>query len=109
MTRGTVVKDSGQGRSGREGGAAMSLEAQVVRTLGHPIRLRIVCGLAEKCACVKDIWECLELPQAVVSQHLKVMKAAGILEARREGNRVCYSLKAGLPAALAAVLRGSPD
>ena len=42
---------------------------------------------------MKEIWECLGMPQAVVSQHLKVMKENGILDARREGARVCYSLK----------------
>ena len=68
-------------------------KAQLLKTLGHPLRLRIVAGLAGKCACVKEIWECLELPQAVVSQHLKVMKESGLLESRREGVRVCYSLK----------------
>ncbi len=68
-------------------------KAQLLRTLGHPVRLRIAAGLAGRCACVREIWECLEMPQAVVSQHLKVMKKSGILEARRDGVRVCYSLK----------------
>ncbi|HEY6007635.1 MAG TPA: metalloregulator ArsR/SmtB family transcription factor [Geobacteraceae bacterium] len=67
-------------------------KAQQLRTLGHSARLRIAVGLAGRCACVKEIQECLGLPQAVVSQHLKVMKAAGILTAHRQGNRVCYSL-----------------
>ena len=88
----------------------MNLEnkALLLRTLGHPVRLRIVAGLAGKCACVKDIWECLMLPQAVVSQHLKVMKACGILEARRDGTRVCYSLKDELLPELVRVLRIEP-
>ncbi len=68
-------------------------KALVLRTLGHPVRLRIAAGLAGRCACVREIWECLEMPQAVVSQHLKVMKESGIVDARREGARVCYSLK----------------
>ncbi|HTG83032.1 MAG TPA: metalloregulator ArsR/SmtB family transcription factor [Geobacteraceae bacterium] len=68
-------------------------KALLLRTLGHPVRLKIVAGLTGRCACVKEIWECLEMPQAVVSQHLKVMKENGILAARREGAKVCYSLK----------------
>lgn len=68
-------------------------QAHILRVLGHPVRLRIVSGLSGKCSCVKEIWECLGLPQAVVSQHLKVMKESGILTARREGARVCYSLR----------------
>ncbi len=67
--------------------------ALLLRTLGHPVRLRIAAGLVDRCACVREIWECLEMPQAVVSQHLKVMREGGILEARRDGARVCYSLK----------------
>lgn len=68
-------------------------KALLLRTLGHPVRLKIAAGLAGKGACVKEIWECLDMPQAVVSQHLKVMKENGLLAARREGAKVCYSLK----------------
>ena len=84
----------------------MELEqrALMLRTLGHPVRLRIVAGLTGRCACVKDIWECLDLPQAVVSQHLKVMKEHGILESRREGTRVCYSLKGTMLVELVRIL-----
>ncbi len=78
--------------------------ALLLRTLGHPVRLKIVAGLAGGCACVKEIWECLDMPQAVVSQHLKVMKENGILEARREGAKVCYSLKEEALAQLVTVL-----
>lgn len=84
---------------------ALHDKALMLKTLGHPVRLRIVAGLAGRCACVKDIWECLGLPQAVVSQHLKVLKRNGVLEARREGARVCYSLKAEMPAELVKALR----
>ncbi len=80
-------------------------KALILRTLGHPVRLRIVAGLVGRCACVKEIWECLEMPQSVVSQHLKVMKENGLLEARREGTRVCYSLKDEMLAELVRVLR----
>ncbi len=85
----------------------MNLEdkALLLRILGHPVRLRIVAGLARKCACVKEIWECLEMPQAVVSQHLKVMKEHGILEARRDGAKVCYSLKGEMLPELVRLLR----
>ncbi len=85
----------------------MNLEdkALLLRILGHPVRLRIVAGLARNCACVKEIWECLEMPQAVVSQHLKVMKEHGILEARRDGAKVCYSLKGEMLSELVRLLR----
>ncbi|WP_298269743.1 metalloregulator ArsR/SmtB family transcription factor [Geobacter sp.] len=79
-------------------------EASLLRVLGHPLRLRIAVGLAGGCACVKEIWECLGMPQAVVSQHLKVMKEHGIVEHRREGVRVCYSLREGMVADIVRLL-----
>ncbi|RNC70701.1 MAG: ArsR family transcriptional regulator [Desulfuromonadales bacterium] len=78
--------------------------AELLRVLGHSVRLRIAAGLAQECACVKEIWECLGMPQAVVSQHLKVMRDHGILEARRDGARVCYSLTEGMAARVVRVL-----
>jgi len=83
-------------------------KALLLRTLGHPVRLRIAAGLAGHCACVREIWECLGMPQAVVSQHLKVMRESGILVARREGARVCYSLRDETLAALVAAIGLTP-
>jgi DNA-binding transcriptional ArsR family regulator len=80
-------------------------KAQLLRALGHPARLRIAAELAGRCACVKEIWECLDMPQAVVSQHLKVMRENGLLEARREGARVCYSLKNSMLVELVGLLQ----
>lgn len=76
-------------------------KARLLRILGHPLRLRIVAGLADRCVCVKEMWQHLCLPQAVVSQHLKVLKEHGIVTARREGTRVCYSIREDLMAELA--------
>ena len=64
--------------------------AEVLKVMGHPIRLRILLKLTEQCCCVGEIWDYLQLPQAVVSQHLKILKDRGVLESRREGARVCY-------------------
>ncbi len=73
--------------------ADFSKEADILRTIGHPVRLKIVVGLLESECCVKDIWECMELPQPVVSQHLSILKSRGIVSAKREGNRIQYSVK----------------
>lgn len=67
-----------------------SKEADILKTVGHPVRLKIVAGLMESECCVKDIWECLELPQPVVSQHLSILRNKGIVTAQREGNRTNY-------------------
>lgn len=65
-------------------------EAEILKVLGHPIRLKIVAGLCTKECNVKHIWECLELPQATVSQHLALLKHKGIIEGKREGVEVHY-------------------
>lgn len=83
--------------------------ALLLKTLGHPVRLRIAAGLADnKCACVKEIWECLEMPQAIVSQHLKVMKQNGVLVSRRDGAKMCYSLKTEMIKQLVMLLQIKP-
>jgi len=67
-------------------------EAGVLKVLGHPIRLKIVAGLCTQECNVKHIWECLNLPQATVSQHLALLKHKGIIEGKREGVEVRYSV-----------------
>ena len=67
-------------------------EAEVLKVLGHPIRLKIVAGLCTQECNVKHIWECLGLPQATVSQHLALLKHKGIIEGKREGVEVHYSV-----------------
>ncbi len=65
-------------------------EAEILKVLGHPVRLRIVAGLMSQSCNVKKIWECLELPQATVSQHLALLKNKGIIEGQRDGVEVFY-------------------
>ncbi len=72
--------------------ADFSKEAEILKTIGHPLRLKIVVGLAKNECCVKDIWECMELPQPVVSQHLAILRNKGIVTANRCGNRTFYHL-----------------
>jgi DNA-binding transcriptional ArsR family regulator len=67
-------------------------EADILKVLGHPVRLKIVAGLLSEACNVKKIWECLGLPQATVSQHLALLKNKGIIEGRRNGVEVYYSV-----------------
>lgn len=64
--------------------------AGILKVLGHPIRLRIVQTLLTEESCVKDIWSCLDLPQATVSQHLSILKGKGIVDSAREGVSMRY-------------------
>lgn len=67
-------------------------EAEILKVLGHPVRLKIVAGLCTNECNVKKIWECLGLPQATVSQHLALLKNKGIIEGKRGGAEVFYSV-----------------
>lgn len=60
------------------------------KALAHPERLRIVAELMKGECCVGRIQECVLLSQPHVSQSLKILKKAGILESRREKTRICY-------------------
>nr|WP_281249623.1 metalloregulator ArsR/SmtB family transcription factor [Geothermobacter hydrogeniphilus] len=71
-------------------GLSYDRQAEILKVLGHPVRLKIVAGLATETCNVKKIWECLELPQATVSQHLALLKNKGIIQGRREGVEVYY-------------------
>jgi DNA-binding transcriptional ArsR family regulator len=77
--------------------------AAVMRALGHPVRLSILKILAERqsdCCCM-DVTECLPLAQSTVSQHIKVLLDAGLVERHARGTRNCYSLRSDRIAALA--------
>jgi DNA-binding transcriptional ArsR family regulator len=67
-------------------------EAEILKVLGHPVRLKIVAGLMSQSCNVKKIWECLQLPQATVSQHLALLKNKGVIEGRRDGVEVFYQV-----------------
>jgi DNA-binding transcriptional ArsR family regulator len=67
--------------------------AEVLRCIGHPVRLRIVELLeTEGELNVSTIRENVGLEQAVASQHLGLMRNKGILASRREGVNVFYSI-----------------
>ena len=75
--------------------------AERLKALGHPVRLAIVRALAERsCCCCGDVCSRLPLAQSTVSQHLKVLKEAGLISFRRDGVRSSYVLN---PSAFAAL------
>jgi len=65
-------------------------DSQLLKVLGHPVRLRIVENLIEEECNVNKIINILSLPQSTVSQHLGILKAYGIVAARKEGVKTCY-------------------
>lgn len=67
--------------------------ATIFKALGHPARLAIVEYLlrAKSCVCGEIVSE-LPLAQPTVSQHLKELKSAGIIQGSIEGKSICYCL-----------------
>ena len=65
--------------------------AQLAKALGHPARVAILKMLIARgdCICGEIVSE-LPLAQATVSQHLKVLKEAGLVQGEVDGPRVCY-------------------
>ena len=67
--------------------------AELAKALGHPARVAILRQLAEEGECIcGQIVSALPLAQATVSQHLKVLKDAGLVQGEIDGPRVCYAL-----------------
>lgn len=66
--------------------------ARVFLALSDPTRLQIVQKLAKSKGCVQEIGKSVGKNQPNVSQHLRVLKDAGIVRTKREGKRICYSL-----------------
>ncbi len=67
--------------------------SQILKALAHPVRMEIIDRLGKNGCNVSAIQKNIGLPQSTISQHLKVMKNAGILSSRREGTRVCYKME----------------
>ncbi len=68
--------------------------ATLCKAVGHPARVQILRLLARRDSCVcGDIVGELPLAQSTVSQHLKVLKDAGLIRGDIDGPRVCYCLE----------------
>jgi ArsR family transcriptional regulator len=67
--------------------------ADILKTIGHPARIKIIETLLDHDKCVSNIWGCLELPQATVSQHLSLLRVKGIVQQVRCGARMQYSVR----------------
>ena len=67
--------------------------AALAKAAGHPARVQILRILARRETCVcGEIVEELPLAQSTVSQHLKILKEAGLIRGTVDGPRVCYCL-----------------
>jgi ArsR family transcriptional regulator, zinc-responsive transcriptional repressor len=65
---------------------------ELLRALAAPIRVAIVTELAGGERCVHELVERLGVPQPLVSQHLRVLRGAGVVRGSRRGREIAYSL-----------------
>lgn len=67
--------------------------AALVKALAHPARLGVIRLLHERQTCIGcDIVDEIGLAQSTTSEHLRILKSAGIITGEVESPRVCYSL-----------------
>ena len=78
--------------------------AALLKTLAHPARLMLVCSLVEGEYAVGALEAKLDLHQPHLSQHLTVLRDAGIVSTRREGKQIFYRLTEEKAAQLVAAL-----
>ncbi|MCB9728718.1 MAG: winged helix-turn-helix transcriptional regulator [Deltaproteobacteria bacterium] len=77
-----------------EGAEAEAELAMFAKAIGHPLRVRILRLLVEKNRCVcGELVDELPVAQSTVSQHLKVLKDAGLVQGEIDGPRVCYCIE----------------
>ena len=67
--------------------------ARMLKALGNPIRFQIVKTLADRRTCItKEIVDTTPLAQSTISQHLRVLREAGLIQGEIEGPATCYCL-----------------
>jgi ArsR family transcriptional regulator, nickel/cobalt-responsive transcriptional repressor len=75
--------------------------AEIFRALGDPTRLGVLQVLLEGPARVGELATVLDVEQSLLSHHLQVLKAAGLVQATRDGKAVVYRIAPGIGATAA--------
>ncbi len=70
------------------------VKAELFRSLGHPVRIRVLELLTERDHAVYELLERIEVEQASLSQQLAVLRRIGLVRQRRENGEVIYSVTA---------------
>lgn len=68
------------------------LHSELLRAMSHPKRLEVIHLLRERTLSVTQIQRMLDLPQANLSQHLQVLRQAGVVETEKKGKQIFYRL-----------------
>ena len=70
----------------------LAATGDLLRALAAPVRISIVLALREGEQCVHQLVDLLQVTQPLVSQHLRVLKSAGVVRGERHGREITYSL-----------------
>lgn len=64
--------------------------ARALKAISHPLRLKILCVVGGEEVCVQDIVDAVGTSQSNISQHLAILRDKGVLQTRKDANRVFY-------------------
>ena len=71
----------------------LQVSSDILRALAHPLRMKIIQFIDhQRTVNVNKIYSALKLEQSITSQHLKVLRMAGIVHTHREGKYIHYTL-----------------
>ena len=90
MTR--MTPPGGHARSSARTSVQTEAAAELLRALASPTRIAIVLSLRDDAQCVHELVGALGLSQPLVSQHLRVLKDAGVVHGERSGREIIYRL-----------------
>lgn len=71
----------------------LSYSAELMRAVAHPLRLKILEFIDQQGSThVNNIYNTLKLEQSITSQHLRILKLAGVVNDRRDGKFIIYNI-----------------
>ena len=70
--------------------------SKILKALAHPLRLKMVEMLFDDECCVTDVSNALGMPQSTSSQHIAILKNAGVVFPKKYGTRTCYFVNKGV-------------
>jgi len=80
-------------------------KADLFKSIGHPVRIRVLELLSERDHAVRELLESIEVEQSGLSQHLAVLRRTGLVRQQRSNGQVVYSLVSAEVATLLASAR----
>ena len=66
--------------------------AKLLKAMGHPVRVLILQIIRKSQCNVTSLEKALKISQSSVSQHLRILRQAGLIKPMRQGKDICYSL-----------------